>query len=157
MTLHTMIILLSQIMILGLPNKRKFKSLSKKRTSNSVRRNISHTTGNGNIRTQFKVHNDFDTESVFEGLDEIDMIIDQLENDIPEDVFEDEEVEVEDMMKANRMLREKIGDIAKMVVTAIQKAAKLKKQIITHRDGPADPEVANKTKTIQQYQVKLSK
>jgi hypothetical protein len=61
------------------------------------------------------------------------------------------------MMKANRQLRDKIGDISSMVMTAIEKASKLKKQIITHRDAPPDPTVNGKTREISKYQVKITK
>lgn len=137
--------------------KKKGKSLSKQRTNNSMRRNIPRSGGaKVTIRTQGPP-GDFDTETVNDGLDEIDLMLDQLERDVPDDLYEDADFEVDEMMKANRMLREKIGDIASMVITAIQKASKLKKQIVTHRDEPNDPSVASKNKEIKDYQAKITK
>ena len=101
--------------------------------------------------------NDFDPDTVNDGLDEIDILIDQLENGIPDDVYETEEFEVDGMMKANRRLREKIGQISNMVINAITKAGNLKKEIITHRFKTDDYEVAQKEKEMNHYQNKINK
>jgi len=138
-------------------SKSRTKSLAKKRTSNSLRRNVPRSGAKIKIRNNsVHVNNDFDDTTVNEGLDEIDLILDQLENNIPEEIYEYDDYEVEEMMKSNRLLREKIGDISQMVATAIQKASKLKKQIITHRDAPADPTVKSKRKEIKKYQLKVT-
>lgn len=77
-------------------------------------------------------------------MNEIDLMLDDLEQDIPDDIYENTEFEIDDMMKANRTLRDKIKEISAMVISAIQKASKLKKQIITHRDPPPDPAIKTK-------------
>jgi predicted peroxiredoxin len=112
---------------------------------------------NSTKNTTLTITNDFDVLTVTEGLDDIDIMLDVLEKDIPEDVYEGIDFDVEEMMKANRALRDKIHDISEMVITAIQKASKLKKQIITHRDPPPDPGVNDRLKEIKNYQLKIMK
>jgi hypothetical protein len=103
-------------------------------------------------------HNDFDVNTVNDGLDEIDDILVELENNEPDEGSEEEnEFDLEEMMKANRNLRDKIGEISTMVISAISKAAVLKKQIITHRDKPNDPALGKKNSEINKYQAKINK
>lgn len=101
--------------------------------------------------------NDFDPDSINDGLDEIDILIDQLEQGVPEDIYETEELDIDGMMRANRLLRDKIGQISQMVINAITKAGNLKKQIITHRDKPADREVAIREREMRSYEAKINK
>lgn len=133
--------------------KKKYKSVSKNR-------NIASRKGltNFSMNSKFKApSNDFDPSSVNDGLNEIDLLIDQLENGAPEEIYEDEDLEVDTMMGSNRQLRDKIGEIAQFVMNAITKAAMLKKQIITHRDGPSDPGVKKKEKKIKNYQSQITR
>lgn len=134
-------------------SKKKFKSVSKQRTNVSNRRNIPKA-GVPNFQP---AHHDFDVNTVNDGLDEIDLLLDELANDIPEDLYENDDFNIEEMMNANRHLREKIGEISTMVISAISKAAILKRQIITHRDKPSDPEIGKKNKQITKYQVQITK
>lgn len=76
-------------------------------------------------------------------------------NNIPEAEFEDEETE--ELLRANKILRDKVGQIADLVVSAISKAAALRKQITTHRDKPQDPELNSKLKEINKYQKAIMK
>lgn len=138
--------------------KTRIRSIAKQRTNTSVRRNIPKGVGmNSTKNSTLTITNDFDVMTVTEGLDDIDIMLDVLEKDIPEDVYEGVDFDVEEMMKANRALRDKIHDISEMVITAIQKASKLKKQIITHRDPPPDPGVNDRLKEIKNYQLKIMK
>lgn len=100
--------------------------------------------------------NDFDPLSVNDGMDEIDLMLDQLENDIPDEVFEIEEFDVDQMMKNNRQLRDKIRDISDMVITAITKASMLKKKIVSHRDEHKNPDMRDRMKEINDYQSKIA-
>lgn len=134
-------------------SRKTFKSVSKKRTNVSSRRNIPKS----GVPTFQPAHNDFDVNTVNDGLDEIDLLLDELGNDIPEDLYENDDFNLEEMMNVNRHLREKIGEISTMVISAISKAAVLKRQIITHRDKPSDPEIGKKNKQITKYQVQITK
>lgn len=66
--------------------------------------------------------------------------------------IEYEDYECEELMKANKVLREKVGQITDLVVSAITKASNLKKQINTHRNKPNDPELNKKLAIIAKYQ-----
>lgn len=79
------------------------------------------------------------------------MNMDYLEQNIPEDIYE-VDFDVDQMIKSNLAIRDKIKDIAVVVKQAITKAALLKKTVVTHRDPPKDPEVKDKQKQIKQYQ-----
>jgi hypothetical protein len=103
-------------------------------------------------------YNDFDVNTVNDGLDEIDELLVELENNEPDEEQEEfDEFDLDEMMKANRNLRDKIGDISTMVISAISKAAVLKKQIITHRDKPSDPALGKKNNEINKYQAKINR
>jgi hypothetical protein len=103
-------------------------------------------------------YNDFDVNTVNDGLDEIDALLVELENNDPDEGSEENnEFDLEEMMKANRNLRDKIGEISTMVISAISKAAVLKRQIITHRDKPNDPAIGKKNKEINKYQATINK
>ena len=65
--------------------------------------------------------------------------------------------ETEELIRANKILRDKVGQIADLVVSAIEKAATLRKQITTHRDQPKDPELNSKLKEINRYQKAIMK
>lgn len=131
-------------------------TLSKSRATTSKNRPVRNT-GTVNLKSIINAPpNDFDVMTVNDGLDEIDIMIDQLENDIPEDIYEMEEIDVDEMMKVNRSLRDKIKEIGSFVISAITKAAQLKKRIVTHRDEPSDKDLKAKMNTIKNYQVKLA-
>ena len=100
--------------------------------------------------------NDFDIFTVNDGMDDIDIMIDQLENNVPEELYETDEIDVDQMMKVNRGLRDKIKDIGDLVISAITKASMLKKKIVTHRDEPTNKELKDRNKQIRDYQAKLS-
>lgn len=139
-------------------HKRKgTKSMSKKRTTTSVRRNNPRSVAMASNYGSISVRNDFDVNTVNMGMDEIDIMLDELENQIPDEVYEDDDFDVDGMVKANRLLRDKIHEISQMVVTAIQKALKLKKQIVTHRDPAPSDHVQSKLDEIKSYQVKIMK
>lgn len=138
-------------------NHKKFGNITTKRTTTSVRRNPQNTTGAisskpNNIPVPT---NDFDVETVNDGMDEIDYMLGELDANTSEDIYESVEIDVDAMMKANHLLRDKIKDISDMVITAIKKASILKKQIITHRDPPPDPEIKEKLDEIKNYQIKI--
>lgn len=135
----------------------KFGNITKKRTTTSVRRNPQNQTGNVSLKPNNLPlpTNDFDVETVNDGMNEIDYMLGELEADIPEDIYESVEIDVEAMIKANHLLRDKIKDISEMVITAIKKASLLKKQIITHRDPPPDPSIKEKLDEIKTYQIKV--
>lgn len=91
-----------------------------------------------------------------EGLGEIDLEIHDIDENIPDEVIEDDE-EVEDLIRANKLLRDKVGEISDIVESAIEKASSLRKNIVTHRDQPADPELQRKLKEINRYQKAIMK
>ena len=137
--------------------EKKFKSMSQQRTNSSAYRNFQNQTGNISLKAN-NIHvptNDFDVETINEGMDEIDYMLGELEADVPEDIYESTEIDVDAMIKANHLLRDKIKDIAEMVITAIKKASQLKKQIITHRDPPPDPSIRERLDEIKTYQIKI--
>ena len=96
--------------------------------------------------------NDFDVSTIQHGLDEIDITMDQLEANIPEDIYDYTDLDVDGMLKANRELRDKIKDISDIVIKSIKKAEAMKKEIHTHRDPPEDIEVRSKVVEINNYQ-----
>lgn len=101
--------------------------------------------------------NDFDPDTVKDGLDQIDLEIQDIDQNLPEEELENDVNETEDLIRANKILRDKVSQIADLVVSAISKAASLRKQITTHRDGPDDPELKSKLKEINKYQKAIMK
>lgn len=87
-----------------------------------------------------------------DGLDAIDLEIADIEQNMPSIEYDQDDYETEELMKANKILREKVGQITDLVVQAISKAATLKKQIHTHRTKPNDPELNKKLEKISKYQ-----
>jgi DNA repair exonuclease SbcCD ATPase subunit len=85
-------------------------------------------------------------------MDEIDILMDQLQGTMPDDVYEIAEFDIDEMVRVNLNLRDKIKDISMIVKEAITKARELKKSIHTHRDPPKDAEVKDKRSQINQYQ-----
>ena len=69
--------------------------------------------------------NDFDPKTVKEGLDRIDLEIHDIDQNIPEEEFENDN-ELEELIRANKLLRDKVSQIADLVVSAITKASSLK-------------------------------
>lgn len=138
--------------------ERNVKSLSRQRMNTSGAKNLRSNTGAISLHKApiAPLHNDFDIDTVNDGLAEIDVLLNQLEADVPDDVYESEEMDIDSMMKANHLLRDRVNDIAHMVINAIKKAVELKKKIITHRDEPTDPEIKSKMNTIKSYQAKIS-
>lgn len=96
--------------------------------------------------------NDFDPKTVKDGLDQIDYELHDIDKNIPDEELEMDDNETEELIRANKILRDKVGQIADLVVSAIEKAATLRKQITTHRDQPKDPELNSKLKEINKYQ-----
>jgi chromosome segregation ATPase len=96
--------------------------------------------------------NDFDPSTVKDGLEVIDLEIHDIDQNIPPEELEQDDNETEELLKANKVLRDKVGQIADLVVSAITKASTLRKQISTHRDKPDDPELNSKLKEINRYQ-----
>jgi hypothetical protein len=105
--------------------KRRNQTLSKTRAGTTKYRGNVRSTNSVSFKSTLPP-NDFDVMTVNDGLDEIDIMIDELENDIPEDVYENENLDVDQMMKVNRDLRDKIKEIGGFVITAITKASQLK-------------------------------
>jgi phage terminase small subunit len=102
--------------------------------------------------------NDYDVDTIDDGLNEINAVMDflDLEENIPEDLYENDgegnDFDVESFVESNHKLRDQIKDIVVIVKAAITKAAAVKKTITTHRDPPADPVVKAKQKEIKNYQ-----
>ena len=69
--------------------------------------------------------NDFDPKTVKDGLDRIDLEIHDIDQNIPEEEFENDD-ELEELIRANKLLRDKVSQIADLVVSAITKASSLK-------------------------------
>lgn len=65
--------------------------------------------------------NDFDPKTVKEGLDLIDLEIHDLDQNIPEEEYEKDD-ELEELIRANKLLRDKVSQISDLVVSAITKA-----------------------------------
>ena len=85
-------------------------------------------------------------------MDAIDIEMADIEEQMPSIEYDEEEYETEELMKANKILRLKVGQITDLVVQAIKKASSIKKQIFTHREKPSDPELKRKLETIAKYQ-----
>jgi hypothetical protein len=96
-----------------------------------------------------KLTSDFDVDDVKNGMNDIDLLLEELEENMPEDVLEHDDYEVDELLKTNRALKDKIKDISEMVISAIQKASQLKRKIVTHRDAPPDPAIKYKNKEIK--------
>jgi chromosome segregation ATPase len=135
--------------------KKRGLTLSKNRSGTTHNRNLARNTGTISLKTNAP-QNDFDVLTVNDGMQEIDIILDTLENDIPDDVYENEDFDVDQMMKVNRGLRDKILEISSFVITAITKASQLKKRIVSHRDQPVSSDLRGKMKVIKDYQNKLN-
>lgn len=142
------------------------KTKSKRKSSISAKKMRTSSLGTkppgaDNSFTYVKKHvpkmppNDFDPETVKNGLDQIDYEIHDIDENIPEEEFELDETE--ELMRANKILREKVGQISDLVASAITKASMLKKQITTHRDNRRDPELNSKLKEINKYQKAMRK
>lgn len=97
-------------------------------------------------------HDEFDTKDIDEGMDEIDILMDQLQGTMPDDAYEVADFDIDEMVRVNLNLRDKIKDITFIVKESITKAGELKRSIHTHRDPPKDPEVKDKRTQIKQYQ-----
>ena len=97
-------------------------------------------------------HDEFDTKDIDEGMDEIDILMDQLQGTMPDDAYEVADFDIDEMVRVNLNLRDKIKDITFIVKESITKAGELKRSIHTHRDPPKDPEVKDKRSQIKQYQ-----
>ena len=69
--------------------------------------------------------NDFDPLTVKGGLEAIDLEIHDIDEHIPEEAFENDD-EIEELIRANKILRDKVSQIADLVVSAITKASTLK-------------------------------
>jgi uncharacterized coiled-coil DUF342 family protein len=91
-----------------------------------------------------------------EDLDKIDIELNDIDKNIPDEVLEEDE-ETDELIKANKMLREKVGTVLNLVVSAVEKADAIRRQIITHRDKPDDPELNSKLKKINNYQKAIMK
>lgn len=57
----------------------------------------------------------------------------EIEMKMPSIEYDQDDYETEEIMKANKILRLKVGQITDLVVQAITKASNIKKQINTHR------------------------
>jgi hypothetical protein len=99
---------------------------------------------------------DFNPETVDEGINEIDLTIDLLEQNMPKDIYEIVDYDIDSMIKSNRELRDKIKEITTIVKSCIKRAAEFKKSIATHRDPPNNPEVSSKQKQISTYQKSIN-
>lgn len=90
-------------------------------------------------------------------MDEIDYIMEQLETNIPDDAYDYEEFDIEEMLESNKLIRDRIREISVIVSAAITKAAILKKTVNTHRDPPTNSVVKEKLKQIKKYQTDIEK
>ena len=142
--------------------KKRSKNLSsaKKMRTSSFNRSLL-TQGNNFTyvkKTKQKVAtNDFDPKTVKDGLDQIDLEIQDIDQNLPEEEYEHDEDETAELIRSNKILRDKVSQIADLVVSAINKAAILRKQISTHRDKPDDPVLNSKLKEINRYQKAIMK
>lgn len=100
---------------------------------------------------------DFNPYNVDDGMDEVDVIMNQLEAEIPDEAYEYEEFDIDEMLKSNRTIRDRIREISVIVTAAITKAAILKKTVVTHRDMPSNPDVRQKLADIKKYQNDIMK
>lgn len=105
----------------------------------------------------FKNTDDFNPYNITEGMDEIDILMDELEKDIPEDAYIHEEFDVEKMLQSNKEIKEKIQEISVIVTAAITKAAILKKTVVTHRDISDNTDVKDKLKILKKHQSDINK
>jgi len=104
------------------------------------------------VKYQKQGPNDFDPLTVKDGLEAIDLEMVDIDQNMPSIEYDRDDYETEELMKANKILREKVGQITDLVVSAIMKASNLKKQITTHRDKPNDPEQEKKLGVLNKYQ-----
>lgn len=70
--------------------------------------------------------NDFDSNTVKDGLDLIDIELDEIDQSIQNGDLAGDGNQLEELIKANKLLREKVEQIADLVVSAITKASGLK-------------------------------
>jgi hypothetical protein len=105
-----------------------------------------------NVKYAKQPNSDFDPLSVKDGLDAIDLEIADIDQYMPSIEYDQDDYETEELMKANKILRLKVGQITDLVVQAIKKASNIKKQINTHRKKPNDPELNKKLAIIAKYQ-----
>lgn len=93
---------------------------------------------------------------VKEGLDQIDLELHDIDKNIPDEALEEDD-ETEELIRANKILRDKVGTVLDLVVSAVDKADSIRKHITTHRDKPDDPELNSKLKEINRYQKAIMK
>lgn len=105
----------------------KSVSLNKlSRSENSLSLN-SHNSFSYAKRKRIRLpQNDFDSSTVKKGIDEIDLEMEDIENNMPDSVYDNDDGEIEELMSANLILRQKVKEIADLVVGAIKKACILK-------------------------------
>lgn len=93
---------------------------------------------------------------VKEGLDQIDLELHDIDKNITDEALE-EDAETEELIQANKLLRDKVGTVLDLVISAVDKADSIRKHITTHRDKPDDPELNSKLKEINRYQKAIMK
>ena len=79
---------------------------------------------------------------------EIDFMMDNLEANMPDDAYE-ADVDIDELIRSNRMFRDRLKEVSEIVIETIKKAANFKKSINTHRKPSNDPEVNQKHKEIK--------
>lgn len=99
-----------------------------------------------------KIRDFYDVSDIKDDMAQIDLMMDELEGNIPEDVYDVDEVDVDDLLRANRMFRDRFKEVSEVVIQAISNAAAMKKYIHTHREAPKDPDVKGKRKEIKENQ-----
>lgn len=110
--------------------KRSKNSLSVKKVRNQSF--ATNTAVHDNSFTQTKKlklkvpQNDFDPKTVKDGLDVIDLELDAIDQSIQNGDLAGDRNQIEEIVQANKTLREKVEQIADLVVSAITKASNLK-------------------------------
>ena len=72
------------------------------------------------------IKQDLDPNNILDKIETIDVELDKLEHNIPDGLDADDISEVEEMMKANKDLRQKVSEVSEMVKTTLVKVNKLR-------------------------------
>ena len=114
----------------AIPSKRSKASLSVKKVRNANFATNPTLTDNSFSYTKklrLKVpQNDFDSSTVKDGLDAIDIELDEIDKIIQNEELAGDGNGLDELVKANKALREKVEQIADLVVSAITKASNIK-------------------------------
>ncbi|CAI2365978.1 unnamed protein product [Moneuplotes crassus] len=103
-----------------------------------------------------KMREDLDPENIMDGIEKLDLEVQRLDEQIPPDF--QYEVEISEMVDANKELKDKVNEIALLVKNSLAKINKPKANVKVSREGPRDdPELISRRKTRDKIHKEIRK